>query len=66
MRHFFEDAFVAPADAVARVRAWRQSGEGFASTLASSPPGATLADALREHRRLRQLGRCMVEPGANP
>lgn len=70
MRRFSEDAFVPPAQAVARVRAWMESGEGLALTLASLPPGATLADALREHRRLRQLGRrpsaCMAEPEPNP
>lgn len=51
---------------VARVQAWTDSREGLCLMLASMPPGSTIDDALREHRRLKQLGRrpckCMEEP----
>lgn len=57
MREFSEDAFVEPAEGIARVRRWSASLEGLRPMLASMPPGSTLRDALREHRRLRQLGR---------
>jgi hypothetical protein len=69
MRRPSDDTFLEPAEAVARVRRWTENPEGLRPLLASLPPGATLKDALRRHRALRQVGRrpssCMAsEPDA--
>ena len=56
-RRFSEDVFVEPTRAVGLVRQWSSSLEGLLPLLASLPPGATLEDALREHRASRQVGR---------
>jgi hypothetical protein len=46
-----------PHERAAQMLAWTQSQEGLKRFLHLLPEGATLDDALRLHRALRQVGR---------
>lgn len=50
-------ALVDPEVGLEMLRRWVENQEGLLLMLATMPEGSTPADALRRHRKLRQLGR---------